>query len=123
MTVRHALAAVLTTLVLLAAGAGCATLGLPQNRLQSCQSNDDCKKKDPLKPACSNLRCVECAYDEDCPSGLCTDNQCKTLFKSAGEGAPEEGPKNLDACLSRCGEEQACVDKCHEQFKPTEPPK
>lgn len=122
MTLRHGLAALLTSMVLLAAGAGCATLGLPQNRLQSCESNDDCKGKDPKKPACANLRCVECAYDEDCPAGLCTDNQCKTLFTSAGEGTPEEPPKNLDACLSRCGEKQACVNQCHEQFHPADAP-
>jgi len=123
MTLRHVLAALLTTTVLSLATGGCATLGIPENRLQSCTSNDDCKNKDPKKPACANLRCVECAYDEDCAAGLCTDNQCKTLFTSAGENGPEGAPQNLDACLSRCNDQQPCFDKCNEQFRPVAPPK
>ncbi|MBK8259105.1 MAG: hypothetical protein IPK82_41420 [Polyangiaceae bacterium] len=83
----------------------------------NCETNDDCKKADPKKPTCANLRCVECAYDSDCESGLCTNNQCKALFKGDGDSGPEGAPLNLDACLSRC-KEQACFDKCNEQFRP-----
>ncbi len=122
--VSRALAVVITLAFasVLGAGAGCATLGLPSDRLQSCQSNDDCKKKDPKLPTCANLRCVECAYDTDCESGLCTENHCKSFFKSGGEETPEGPPQNLDACLSRCKDEQACVNKCHEQFPQADPP-
>lgn len=122
--VRRALAAVVTLVgvAVLGAGAGCATLGLPSDRLQSCQSNDDCKKKDPKLPTCANLRCVECAYDTDCESGLCTENRCKTLFKSGGEDGPEGPPENLDACMSRCKDDQACVTKCHDTFPPMPEP-
>lgn len=120
--VRRVLAACLTAIVLLGAGAGCATLGLPGDRLMSCESNDDCKKKDPKKPTCANLRCVECAYDTDCESGVCTENTCKTLFKAESDKGPEDAPANLDACLSRCAEDQGCVNKCHEQFPSPPPP-
>jgi hypothetical protein len=126
-TARHIAATLLTTALLFAAANGCATLGipdLPTNRLLSCHSDDDCKKKDPKKPACANLRCVECAYDEECgESGLCTDNQCKKFFKATSDGDPQEAPKNLDACMSRCNDDQACVTKCNDQFRPVEAPK
>lgn len=121
-TWRHALAAALTATLLFGAAFGCAALGVPGNRLMSCASNDDCKAKDPKLPACSNLRCVECAYDSDCDGGVCTNNQCKKLFTSAGESGPEGPPQNLDACLSRCND-QDCVNKCNDQFRPVEPPK
>lgn len=117
---RHAVAAALAAVALLGAGAGCKSLGLPDNRLMNCQTNDDCKKADPKRPSCSNLRCVECAYDTDCESGVCTNNQCKKLFTPTGDTGPEGPPQNLDACLSRC-QEQACVDKCNEQFRPVQP--
>jgi hypothetical protein len=118
-SVRHAAAAALAATLLLAAGAGCKSLGLPDNRLMSCQTNDDCKKADPKKPSCANLRCVECAYDTDCESGVCDGNQCKKLFTAAGDTGPEGPPQNLDACLSRC-QDQACTDKCNEQFRPVQ---
>lgn len=118
LTGRHVAATIFTTAVLFAAATGCATLGLPEDRLMSCKSNDDCKSQDPKKPACANLRCVECQYDEDCAAGLCTDNQCKTFFKSAGATDPEDQPKNLDACLSRCNDDQACFNQCNEKWRP-----
>lgn len=120
---RRVIAACLTAIVVLGASAGCATLGLPGDRLMSCQSNDDCQKKDPKRPACANLRCVECAYDGDCESGFCTENTCKALFKSETDKGPDGAPQNLDACLSRCGDDQPCVNKCHEQFPQADPPK
>lgn len=113
---RYAIAAVFSSGVLFVAATGCKSLGLPENRLQSCESNDDCKQKDPKKPLCSNLRCVQCAYDSDCESGLCTNNECKTLWKGDKDSGPEGPPANLDACLSRCNDEQGCVNKCHDQF-------
>jgi hypothetical protein len=121
--VGRALALVVTiATAVIGAGGGCAALGLPADRLQTCQSNDDCKKKDPKLPTCANLRCVECAYDTDCESGLCTESHCKTLFKSGGEEGPDGPPENLDACLSRCKEDQTCVNKCHDQFPPVADP-
>lgn len=125
MRVHRAISVVVTvvTAAIFGIGTGCATLGLPSDRLQSCQTNDDCKKKDPKLGVCANLRCVECAYDSDCESGLCTENHCKTLFKSGPEDAPEGPPANLDACMSRCKDAQDCVNKCHEQFPQTEEPK
>lgn len=124
LAVRRVLAAALAALAagaLFGAGAGCASLGVPGNRLMSCESNDDCKKKDPKTPTCANLRCVECAYDSDCESGVCTNNQCKKLFTSPGEGDPEGPPQNLDACLSRCND-QDCTNKCNDQFRPAPKP-
>src|SRR5689334_24589428 len=82
---RHAIAAAFAGVALFAAAMGCKSLGLSENRLQSCESNEDCKKKDPKKPTCSNLRCIECAYDGDCESGVCTNNECKTLWKAEKE--------------------------------------
>lgn len=120
-SVRHAAAALLAALpLLLGAGAGCKSLGLPDNRLMNCQTNDDCKASDPKKPNCSNLRCVECAYDSDCESGVCTNNQCKTLFTAPADTGPEGPPANRDACLSRC-QDQPCLDKCHADYPPMEP--
>lgn len=119
LSLRHAAAAALALTLALVASAGCKSLGLPGNRLMSCQTSDDCKQLDPKRPACANLRCVECAYDTDCESGVCTDNRCKKLFTGADD-APEGPPKNLDACLSRC-QDQACYDKCNAQFRPVEP--
>jgi hypothetical protein len=121
-SIRHLVAAALAATAVLAASAGCKSLGLPDNRLMSCESSDDCKKADPKKPACYNLRCVECGYDSDCESGVCTNNQCKTLFKAGPDDGPEGPPANLDACLARC-KEQACFDKCNAEFRPAEPPK
>lgn len=119
-SLRHAIAAALTTVVLLGASVGCKTLGLPDNRLMSCQTNDDCKKADPKKAICGNLRCVECAYDSDCESGICDANKCREGFKAAGDTGPEGPPQNLDACLSRC-KDQPCTDKCNADFRPVEP--
>jgi hypothetical protein len=119
-SVRHAVAAALAAAALLGAGAGCKSLGIPDNRLMNCQSNEDCKASDPKKPNCANLRCVECGYDTDCESGVCTNNQCKKLWTAEGDTGPEGPPANLDACLSRC-KEQACTDKCNEQFRPVQP--
>lgn len=121
---HHALAASFAALLAMVSGAafGCASLGVPGNRLMSCSTNEECKKKDPKLPTCSNLRCVECAYDSDCEGGgVCTNFQCKKLFTSAGEGEPEGPPPNLDACLSRCDDDQACVNKCNDQFRPVTP--
>lgn len=116
-TLRHAIAAFAAASALLGSIFGCATLGLPSDRLQLCHSNEDCKKRDAKTPACANTRCVECAYDSDCgESGLCSDNHCKTFFKSEGDTGPEGPPANLDACLSRCNDDQGCVNKCHDQF-------
>ena len=53
----------------------------------------------------------------------CTDNRCASLFKPEGDTGPEGAPQNLDACLSRCSDDQACVTKCNDQFRPAEPPK
>jgi hypothetical protein len=113
---RYAIAAGVLGALLFGASAGCKSLGLSENRLQSCETNDDCKKKDPKKPTCSNLRCIACAYDSDCESGLCTNNECKTFFQAGKEDGPEGPPANLDACLSRCSDDQACTNKCHDQF-------
>lgn len=120
-SLHHALAGSLLAIVLFGASAGCASLGVPGNRLMSCQSDDECKKKDPKAPACANLRCVECAYDTDCDGGVCTDNHCKKLFTSPGDSGPDGPPQNLDACLSRC-QDQDCTNKCNEQFRPSPPP-
>lgn len=120
LTFRHAAAALLASALVLGAAAGCKSLGLPENRLMSCQSNEDCKAADPKRPACANLRCVECAYDTDCEGGACSNNRCQKLFTSPGDSGPEGPPQNLDACLSRC-QDQPCLDKCNDQFRPSEP--
>ena len=122
-TVRHAVAvaAAHAAVGLLGVGSGCKSLGIPDSRLMSCKTDADCKAADPKKPACANLRCVECAYDTDCESGVCTDNRCKALFKADADSGPEGPPQNLDACLSRCNDDQACVNKCNDQFRPVEP--
>ncbi len=121
-TIRHLASAAILASTLFGLNAGCASLGLPGNRLMSCQTNDDCKKKDPKVPTCANLRCVECAYDTDCEGGVCTNNQCKKLFTGAGEGSPDGPPQNLDACISRC-QDQDCMNKCNDQFRPVQPEK
>jgi hypothetical protein len=123
-SVRHVIAAALAAAALLGASAGCKSLGLPDNRLMNCESNDDCKAADPKKPLCANLRCVQCSYDSDCPDGgVCDNFECKTLWKPPADTGPEEPPANRDACLSRCKDDSACIKKCDEQFKAEEPPK
>jgi len=121
-SVRHVVAAALASTLLLGAGAGCKSLGLPENRLMNCQTNDDCKAADPKKGLCANLRCVQCAYDSDCEAGICDNSECKVLFKAPDDSGPEGPPANLDACLTRC-KDQPCTDKCHAEFKAPEPEK
>lgn len=93
---------------------------LPGSRFMNCEKDDDCKERDPKAPVCWNLRCVPCAYDSDCGSGFCQQNKCQGGFKGTEDG-PDEPPKNLEACLSRCSD-QACFDKCNADFRPAPTP-
>ena len=62
-------------LALLFLGSGCVTDG----RFATCETDQDCETKgDGERPFCTNLRCVECAYDRHCEKqgGVCdTKNQ------------------------------------------------
>jgi hypothetical protein len=49
---------------------GTVTLGIgcqdEAGRFPVCRNNRECIQKDKDTPVCENLRCVECAYDNDC---------------------------------------------------------
>ena len=60
------------------------TFGCLPGRFPVCEKNDDCKEA--AGKICSNLRCVQCGADSDCPDGYCELKlgECKSLGGAGG---------------------------------------
>lgn len=117
-----------------------------EGRFPVCKTNDECVARleggDGPK-VCYNLRCVECRYDTDCPTGkVCNSNLavCKDIdtrvedpdnklkpestSDAAGTSAPSSssapvgggGAKTWDECAALC-KDQACISACERRFK------
>lgn len=94
-------------------------------RFPVCKSNEECAAKGgDTGKVCYNLKCVQCAYDGDCPSGKACNrqlNECQSILSSS---PPEEGsdaspswePTTWDECAKRC-KDPACITACDQKFK------
>jgi hypothetical protein len=123
---------VLVLLVVLACGLFSTTLAAScgESRFPVCKTNDDCKAtaEDPDKKAlvCFDLRCVECHYDGDCPSGhICTKaSECRRLSERIEPDKPRMGeagsaprdPEGWEACVKECANAD-CVSQCDKKFE------
>ena len=95
----HCLRSAAAIVVLSAAVLQTTSLGCLPGRFPVCEKNDDCK--DSKGKICSDLRCVQCGADSDCPDGYCELKlgECKSLggagaAKPAGSAGepPEASP-------------------------------
>jgi hypothetical protein len=95
------------------------------HRFPVCKSNADCAPENgsTTTPVCFNLKCVQCRYDVDCPSGkACSPtNECETISSSAppepaDAGRVEWEPGNWKECAEGCKDE-TCIKKCSEKFE------
>lgn len=100
------------------------------SRFPICKTNDDCKatKDEPDKKnlVCFDLRCVECHYDGDCPSGnICTKtSECRPLGvklepdkpKMGEPGSAPRDPEGWEACVKAC-DNADCVSQCDKKFE------
>jgi hypothetical protein len=95
------------------------------HRFPVCKTNADCVPEEgkTTTPVCWNLKCVECRYDVDCPSGkACSGvNECVTIASSAPPDPPDAGrvewdPGTWKQCAEGC-KDQACLKKCSERFE------
>ncbi len=111
----HLLVIVAFALLLAACPDGSAT------RFPVCKSDEECaaREDDGGKVFCSNLRCVGCRYDTDCPAGgYCDKTQiCKTIAPKQVEDPDVSTAeyKTHDDCLKACMD-SACTDVCSARF-------
>jgi Cys-rich repeat protein len=67
-----------------------------EGRFPVCRSNAECEGRDAgkLGNICFDLRCVECRYDIDCPTGqVCGATQsCSTISGTPAASASEAAP-------------------------------
>ncbi len=97
--------------------------GCEEGRFPVCRTNADCAERDAgkLGNVCFDLRCVECQYDTDCPSGkICgTTKTCEGLGPSpaASDDTPKAwDPKDWNECAKGC-KDPACIQVCDQRFK------
>jgi hypothetical protein len=107
---------------------GCAGAALAAcdggHRFPVCKTNADCVPEEgkSTTPVCWNLKCVECRYDIDCPSGKSCSavNECVTITTAAppepDAGRVEWEPGSWKQCAENC-KDQACLKKCSEKFE------
>jgi hypothetical protein len=92
--------------------------GCFESRFPACKDSSECAPRDGgPKPVCYNLRCVDCQYDTDCPSGqVCSGvNVCQSIDSRVPDnGQPEAA--SWDECASRC-KDKPCVAACDQKFK------
>jgi hypothetical protein len=124
--------------LLLAFGAsGLVALALAINgcnvgRFPTCNDNQDCvKSTDGGAPVCFDLRCVECQYDVDCPTGKVCNIAARTCDPLGGNTAANQGETQVDAgaadpsskwspgswddCARDC-KDQDCIHNCDSKF-------
>lgn len=125
----RALAVLPAALSLAALGTFGAACG--EGRFPVCKSDAECAEKlggaGSGPKVCSNLRCVECRYDTDCPVGkACNRNlsACESIggvslveedAGSSGDAAAPE-PATWDECAKRCND-QGCIKQCDQRFR------
>jgi hypothetical protein len=112
---RFALALLSGLALLCVLGAGCEV-----GRFPICKTNDDCKSEGK-NHVCYNLKCAECQYDTDCPSGSAcnTSNECKSLGGASQEpdgGLRAWGPGSWDECAKAC-DNPDCIKGCDQKFQ------
>jgi Cys-rich repeat protein len=118
-------------LVLAALMAGALAVSCSEGRFPVCKSNEECAARTGEGAGgkvCYNLKCVECAYDSDCPSGKACNgrlNVCESIggAPASGDEGKEstEGPttwdvNNWDECAKRC-KDPDCIHVCDQRFK------